>query len=110
MQISFVLNLGPQISERPRVMLPSLSFPNPYPVADAGQFFYGDPSTGAFGSQHQFLGDAMIHVIGKAVLFASVFLEKSAARLRSLLLQLTSQFVVALAQTVDSPASVDIPV
>src|SRR5690606_31763088 len=73
----------------------------PYPVAYPRQVFQGNSTAGALRFIHQMLADAMIHVMSKAGLFAGQLLQPAFGRLRSLLLELRPQPLVAVANAID---------
>lgn len=72
----------------------SLSAASSYPVPDALQIFKGNPTTGVLRRSHKLLGDTVIHIFGKALLFASKFLEAATAGLRTFALQPGAQAAV----------------
>ncbi|BBC33303.1 hypothetical protein SGFS_045970 [Streptomyces graminofaciens] len=63
----------------------------PYPVADALEFFEGQAAPGAFSLGHDRLGDDVVLVGGVPRLFAGTGLEPPLGALGALLLELGTQ-------------------
>lgn len=90
-----------QLEEGPTMQPCSLSAASSYPVPDALQIFKGNPTTGVFRRLHKLLGDTVIHIFGKALLFASKFLEAATAGLRTFALQPIAQAAVTKAHVLN---------
>lgn len=90
-----------QVVERPSVVLSPLAASNRCPFADAFEVLKSNAALGVFRLLNHTLGDAVVHVFGKASLFLTSFLEQALGRLRTLGLQPRAQLGMALAQSVD---------
>ena len=97
----FVFNLCPQVVEIPRIMLSPVSLFNPCPFANTFEVFNSDPAIGAFGFLNKFLGDHVVSILRKALLFASAFLHQAFSRLSAFALQFLSEFRMAVTMAVD---------
>lgn len=110
MQLGFVFNLGTKIMERPSIMLTPLCFANRYPFTDARQVFQGDTATGVFRTFNNLLGDLVVYVFGKTLLFARALFQQTLGRFRTFALQLSAQLEMAFAQAINFISGVLLPV
>ena len=100
-KLGFILNLRPKVVKCPRMLLPALTFPNPYPVAYAGQIFECDTASGALSLINNSLGDYVVDVSGKALFFALAVFEKALSRLSAFGLKLRAKLGMAFTKAVD---------
>lgn len=95
-----------QLIKRPRVQDYSLPVPNFYPITDAAEILNGDPALGAFSRGYDLLRYYVIGVRGKALLFASEFLQATIRRSGSFLLKFAAQAALMMAHTLYLGAAV----
>lgn len=94
-----------QLGERPTVVRAALGLPNRCPLANALEVFKADTAIGVSGFPHDSLGDAMVHIGCEPALFQPAPLEKPQGRFGPLLLELSAQPVMAIAQARDMCAA-----
>lgn len=99
-----------QLVKRPAMQRSPLGPSSPDPFAYARQILQGNAAPGAFGLGYELLADAVIHVVGKAFLFARQLLQTMLGRAAAFLLELLAQPAVAMANVVDLLGRIDLAV
>src|SRR5258708_8369179 len=88
----------------------SLRLPNRYPVTDTAQVFQGDPALSVLSLNQDAFTDAMVRVVGEALLLACKLAQTALGRLGAFDLQLASQVSMPMADVIDAAAFVDFSV
>src|SRR5882724_6917441 len=109
-QPRFVADFVFEIVKCPTMQGGSLRLANRYPVADTLQVFEGDAASSALSLDHNAFADAMVGIIGEALLLVSLSLQQAFGRERPLLLQLAAQAAVAMAHAVDMASLMDLSI
>ena len=101
----------PELRECPGVQNCLLfTMPNRDAVANAAKFFDGNSATAAFSRGNDLLGNNVICMRGKALLFARKFLQAALGRAGLFLLQLSPQAAMAKAHGFSGAAAVPIAI
>ncbi len=103
--LGLVTDLRLKIGEGPRVQRAPLYPTSPDPLANALEILKSNPAIGAFGTSDDLLGNAVIDVVGEALLFSPPLLEQPLGALRSLALEALTKTKGTAAKTVEMPAA-----
>lgn len=97
-----VLDKHSELEKRPAMPLCALRLTNRYPIANATEFFEGDPATGVFSRIYNGFADVMVYPGRETTLFARQLLELTSCRMGLSFLELGSQLAMAVANVVHS--------
>ena len=92
----------PELMERPRMQVGTLSASNRYPVADTLEVFEGDTASGVFGFTDQSLADAVVHISCEPSFLSATLAKQPLGGLCFLGLQALAQRKVAAANSTKS--------
>ena len=108
--LGLVTNLLLKIIKRPAMQHRSLLALNRYPVAYPAQIFEGNSASSALCNLYELLADTVVHIVSETFFLTGQMFKQTLGGLRTLLLQLGSQATVAIANTFDVAARVEIPI
>lgn len=91
----------PELEERPTMQRGALAATNRNPLANAFEVFESNRPLRVFRLRHKLLGDNVIHISGKARLFAGQLTQPTPRRLGAFALQLGAQAAVTLPDAID---------
>lgn len=98
---AFVLDKVTKLEERPTMQSSPLGASNRNPFAEMGQVLNRYSASGALRFGYYFLTDTMVYVTREASFFSGEILQESPRRLRSFLLQFSSQFSMSVSDIFD---------
>ena len=107
---SFILDKLPQLTERPRVLLSPLCFPNRDAVSDVGKVFKGDTSTAVFSLCNNILTNYVVYMSSKPLFFLGPLFEKSLCLFRAIGLKFRAKLGMAFSESVNLIPRVNFPI
>ena len=109
-KLCFIFNFCPKVVKTPRGMLSSLAFSNRCPIANTAQIFDCDAAFGAFSLFNKILGDNVVDIASKSLLFFSPLFQKPSGRLSAFRLKFAPKFSMSFAKSIDLIAGVNFTV